>query len=69
VLVEAVPEIWQRPVEGSKDLLHGYALHLVAVGLMENCPPPPVKRDDMSNYNFASPKKRCRRPFVKRETA
>jgi hypothetical protein len=69
VLVEAVPEIWTRPGVDGKDPSQGCVLHLVAIGLMADCPPPPVKRDAMTDYTFTSPKKRCRRPFVKTETA
>jgi hypothetical protein len=62
VMVEAIPEIWQRP-EGAI----GCCMHLTAVGLIEDGPPPPVQREDMTNFNFISPKKRCVRPFTKRE--
>ena len=61
VMVEAIPEIWQRP-EGAI----GCCMHLTAVGLIEDGPPPPVQREDMTNFNFISPKKRCVRPFTKR---
>jgi hypothetical protein len=65
VMVEAIPEIWQRP-DGERVAM-GCTMHLTAIGLVEDGPPPPVKCEDMTNYNFTSPKKRCVRPFTQRE--
>lgn len=66
VFVEAIPEIWQRP-DGERLVSMGCTMHLTAVGLVDDGPAPPVKREDMTNYSFKSPKKRCVRPFTKRE--
>jgi hypothetical protein len=72
VMVEAIPEVWQRQDDTGLLNKQGCTMHLVAIGVMEDGPPPPAERDVMQNYHFTSPKskRRCVNPFdLKKEGA